>query len=934
MALACLTGRTAWAEPPAAERDALVAIYNATDGPHWTLVPGPGEMPWLSPGSICDWARVDCDEPARTEVQGLQLDNAGLVGTLPPQIGDLRKVSTLVFNRNRLSGPIPRELASTNVAIFLAEGATNGNNFSGGLEWISDLAAAANSGTRPALLQKVNLRFNALTGLLPDLRPLSTLVEFQVEGNQLSGSLPEFPDPCRLTHFNVTRNRLTGGLSSTVNRCAVLEELLLDQNEFSGPLPQDLGGLTTPTLPRLRFLNIGANDWTGELPTGISRMIELRKLQVGRSRFVGPLPDLTPLSRLELLSVESNGFQGPLTLAPSPTATAQLELAWNALSLQGSGPQAPFRATQTVAPTSVTASRLNATTILVRWTPIEFTGLDGYYEIRLLDRGTPATCGAAPCAPFLTRDKTASQAAITVPSATAVDVVTIHTATAPHGANRTSVVSPSAGPIEVVDASAGSPSVRVIEDILDLLESETKELTLVRTGPTQDRLVVRVTAVGKAKPRTDFLLSNNSVTWETNEGGAKRLAIEALRDADGSEGSESYRLEFRIDGVGSPDPVTVTKGLISERAEITNQGPFGSAGVHLASATDGQGNQVVVWVEDSSGGGQGVYAQSFSSGSAGRGKELLATAPFISIASIAPSAPEQFVVAWLEATGRGERGSTGSKAVKVKELGQRRSAQGENTSNRLSPSGVFIDATSLIAQEGRPSEPPLLIVWQRGAAFEARRVSATGRGVGGKFPLVRTASNPRSFHVAALPSGTGGYLAWVDGDSLFGCRFMASPNGCGVERIFEGNVSSFGLASDTQASIFLLTARNSIGEPTLTVLRKPPGAPGVSRTLATGTLFGTFEAPTIVRNTDGCEVSYVEVSAFGQSRLVTGRLSACGSGPGLSNVTSRPLARGSESRTLVTGPGCSSWLNSIFDEREGDAALDSSGCVADEVAPW
>jgi hypothetical protein len=62
LAFALVPCATATAAIPQTERDALIALYTSTDGPHWRH-----QDRWNGPpGTECTWYRVLCDEPRRT----------------------------------------------------------------------------------------------------------------------------------------------------------------------------------------------------------------------------------------------------------------------------------------------------------------------------------------------------------------------------------------------------------------------------------------------------------------------------------------------------------------------------------------------------------------------------------------------------------------------------------------------------------------------------------------------------------------------------------------------------------------------------------------------------------------------------------------------------------------------------------------------------
>ena len=100
----------------AADRDrtALVALYEATDGPNWT-----NSENWLTDAPLGQWHGVTTDGSGR--VSGIDLSGhwesgiggyvrAGLSGPIPPQLGNLANLEVLNLSVNALAGPIPPQL--------------------------------------------------------------------------------------------------------------------------------------------------------------------------------------------------------------------------------------------------------------------------------------------------------------------------------------------------------------------------------------------------------------------------------------------------------------------------------------------------------------------------------------------------------------------------------------------------------------------------------------------------------------------------------------------------------------------------------------------------------------------------------------------------------------------------------------------------------
>ena len=80
----------------ASDRAALVALYNATDGPTWSK-----NTNWLGNAPLGEWYGVFTDGNGR--VVGLELYRNGLSGTIPSELGSLTHLGTLVLAGNRLN---------------------------------------------------------------------------------------------------------------------------------------------------------------------------------------------------------------------------------------------------------------------------------------------------------------------------------------------------------------------------------------------------------------------------------------------------------------------------------------------------------------------------------------------------------------------------------------------------------------------------------------------------------------------------------------------------------------------------------------------------------------------------------------------------------------------------------------------------------------
>ena len=158
------------------DRETLVALYNATDGENWNI-----STNWLSDAPIGEWEGVHTIgggiDGGRVRLLGLN-DN-GLSGEIPPELGSLSNVVTLSLNDNELSGEIPAELGSLSNLKYLYLGL---NDLSG--EIPAELGSLSN-------LEALYLNDNELSGEIPpELGSLSHLRYLDLSQNDLSGCVP------------------------------------------------------------------------------------------------------------------------------------------------------------------------------------------------------------------------------------------------------------------------------------------------------------------------------------------------------------------------------------------------------------------------------------------------------------------------------------------------------------------------------------------------------------------------------------------------------------------------------------------------------------------------------------------------------------------------------------------------------------------------
>ncbi len=291
---------TATATPqPSPDRPALVALYNATDGPNWR-----DNTNWLSDRPIGEWHGVRTIDGGR--VVWLDLTGNQLSGEIPPELGNLVNLSGLILHSNRLSGEIPVELGNLyNLRIL-----NLGNYWE--LVTESDLFGNRLSEEIPR-----ELDVKQLSGGIPaELGNLTNLTELYLGNNQLSGEIPpELGSLSNLQDLDLGENQLSGEIPVELGNLANLNSLYLYGNQLSGEIPVELGNLAN-----LNSLHLYDNQLSGEIPAGLGNLTNIYEL----SLFGNQLNGCVPVVLEEQLQYYEGGpsFCGA-TPTPTPTPAGE-----------------------------------------------------------------------------------------------------------------------------------------------------------------------------------------------------------------------------------------------------------------------------------------------------------------------------------------------------------------------------------------------------------------------------------------------------------------------------------------------------------------------------------------------------------------------------------------------------------------------------------
>ena len=262
------------------DRDALVALYNATNGAHWKH-----NTNWLSDRPLHEWHGV---RTADGRVSSLYLGSNGLNGPIPAELGRLSNLQWLFLDANWLNGKIPAELGSLTNLIRLY---LNSNNLSGPIP--AEFGSLSN-------LQWLFLEDNQLSGPIPaELGSLSNLRALLLSYNHLGGEIPtKLGNLSNLQWLYLSSNRLSGEIPVQLGQLLSLEALDLKENRLSGAIPAELGSLSG--MERLHLH--GNDDLSGCVPVKLARVPETDIYRIGLE--LCEMPEQGPL----LTAISSGGM--------------------------------------------------------------------------------------------------------------------------------------------------------------------------------------------------------------------------------------------------------------------------------------------------------------------------------------------------------------------------------------------------------------------------------------------------------------------------------------------------------------------------------------------------------------------------------------------------------------------------------------------------
>jgi Leucine-rich repeat (LRR) protein len=270
---------------------ALVALYNATGGPNWTL-----QGNWHTAAPLEQWSGVTV---RNNRVVGLQKSSTGFSGSLPAELGNLTMLESLyIGSMPNLGGTLPASIGNLTMleTLHLLQMPNLAGTLPASIGNLTNLKELAIQGTgiggsipqeigNLVNLETLYVLFNNFSGVLPDaIGNLSNLRTLSFSEENVSGTLPSSLGNLQNLDYLAMNAKLTGTIPETFKNLTNLSTLHL-RNELSGTIPAWIG-----EFPSLSWLILEGNQFSGSVPDGLYNPAKPINIYLGYNNLSGTLP--------------------------------------------------------------------------------------------------------------------------------------------------------------------------------------------------------------------------------------------------------------------------------------------------------------------------------------------------------------------------------------------------------------------------------------------------------------------------------------------------------------------------------------------------------------------------------------------------------------------------------------------------------------------
>ncbi|WP_073058851.1 leucine-rich repeat domain-containing protein [Fodinibius roseus] len=240
-----------------------------------------------------------------SNLEYIELSGSQVTGRIPPEIGNATNLKFIAFSWNpKLTGGIPATIGNLQNLVWLY------------------VRASSLDGTIPEELGKVrslrtiHLGYNdehggeGLHGVLPDLRNLTMLRNFNVDKNNLSGEWPDYWNNGSFTNLISLRaswNNFHSDQLHGFENLTSLRVFTITGSDINGTFPQSINRLSNAII-----ISIGWTNISGDLPQSGWNFHQLRQVRFNNANLTGHIPgnffEAADNSNLRRLYFQNNNF--------------------------------------------------------------------------------------------------------------------------------------------------------------------------------------------------------------------------------------------------------------------------------------------------------------------------------------------------------------------------------------------------------------------------------------------------------------------------------------------------------------------------------------------------------------------------------------------------------------------------------------------------
>jgi Leucine-rich repeat (LRR) protein len=298
---------------PESERQALIDLYNSTDGSNWNRSDN-----WLGErGTECSWSGVICDD-YNLHVTYIFLENNNLNGEIPDTISNLQRLSELVLTNNQLRR-LPESFGNLQNLSLLELSVNRLSNLPenfGNLQNLEKLILSnnqliklpenfteldkADEGQDKSKLDYLDLSINQLENLPQNFERLKYISYLDISANHIKNIPSNIGDLPKLTYFSIANNDIEI-IPESIGKCTNVSTLNLSYNHLK-IIPSSLGNLK-----RLQYFDT-SNNKIEELPETLKYLSNLQTIDLSNNEIQAFPYYLSHIKNLQELYLSDNNI--------------------------------------------------------------------------------------------------------------------------------------------------------------------------------------------------------------------------------------------------------------------------------------------------------------------------------------------------------------------------------------------------------------------------------------------------------------------------------------------------------------------------------------------------------------------------------------------------------------------------------------------------